>query len=417
LTNPPKISIVTPSYNQGEFIEDCIRSVISQKGDFYIDYVIVDGGSTDNSVEVIKKYDALIKEGKWPIQCRGIRYRWVSEKDSGQSDAINKGFSMAEGNIAAWLNSDDFYIQGAFARVVNAFQNDWALAMVYGDGEVVDKSGSVKMQYNAEPLFDLWKLVHLYDFILQPSVFMRPQAFKRAGRLNEKLHYIMDWELWIRLSRFGKIRHLPDRLSCARVYPEAKTQASGFKRWKEIRWCSKKYGHMKWPPVVFTQLFHRPFNVISGGAGGGEKMLFSSIIGLLKKAYYCLIRGNRSGIFSNGCVERTGFLSIPLRDEVATAVIRLKPLCPTLLKYIINNRYPGSILFKSDIATIEVAITAEMKKTDFLHIKFASDKNIEMRALPMTSAERKGSFLIQDISLKMADGSAVRDIGLPEFQK
>lgn len=412
------IQIVTPSYNQGEFIEESIQSVISQEGDFSIDYVIVDGGSTDNSVAVIKKYDALIKEGKWPVCCRGIRYRWISEKDNGQSDAINKGFSMAEGDIVAWLNSDDFYMPGAFAKVVKAFQNDGRLAMVYGDGEVVDKNGSGKMEYDAEPVFDLWKLVHLYDFILQPSVFMRHEALKRAGYLNEKLHYIMDWELWIRLSRFGKIRHLPDKLSCARVHPEAKTQSSGIKRWREIRWCSKKYGHMKWPPVVFTQLVHRPFNVISGVAGDREKMLFSSLIGLLKKAYYGLIRGNRSGIFSDGYVERIGFLSIPLRKGIAMAAIRIKPLCSTHLKYIINNsRYSGSILLQSDMATIEVVITDEMKKTDFLHIKFVSDKDMDLRALPLTFTERKGSFRIQDISLKMEDGSEVRDIGLPEFRE
>lgn len=410
------IQIVTPSYNQGEFIEESILSVISQKGDFSIDYVIVDGGSTDNSLDVIKKYDALIKEGKWPVQCRGIHYRWVSEKDNGQSDAINKGFSMAEGDIAAWLNSDDFYMPGAFAAALGAFQEDEALAMVYGDGELVGKSGNVKMEYDAEPVFDLWKLIHLYDFILQPSVFMRRQALKRAGYLDEKLHYIMDWELWIRLSRFGKVRHLPERLSCARVYPEAKTQASGIKRWREIRWCSITYGHLNWPPVVFTQLFHRPFNVILGGAGGGGKMVFSSLIHLLKKAYYGLIRGNRSGIYIDGCVERIGFLAIPLRKDIATLAIGIKPLCSTHLKYIINNRYSGSILLNNYITTIEVALTDEMKKTDFLHIKFASGSDMDIRALPLIPTERKGSFQIQGISLKMEDGSEVRDIGLPEFQ-
>jgi len=411
------ISIVTPSYNQGEFIEESIQSVISQEGDFSIDYVIIDGGSTDNSVDVIKKYDVLIKEGKWPVQCRGVRYRWLSGPDNGQSDAINKGFGMAGGDIAAWLNSDDFYMPGAFAKVVTAFQKDEALAMIYGAGEVVLRDGSGKMQYNVGPVFDLWKLIHLYDFILQPSVFMRCRALKRAGHLNEKLHYIMDWELWIRLSRFGKIRHLPEKLSCARVYPEAKTQASGIKRWREIRWCSKKYGHMKCPPVVFTQLFHRPFNVIFGGTGEREEMVFSSLIQLLKKAYYSFIRGNRSGVYTDGCVERIGFLSIPLRKEMAMAVIRIKPLCSTHLKYIINNRYSGSILLESDIATVKVVITDEMKKTDFLHIKFVSDKDMDMSALPLTSTERRGSFRIQDISLKREDGSEVRDVGLPEFQK
>src|SRR5208282_2106780 len=93
----PKISIVTPSFDQGQYIEEAIKSVISQEGDFFIDYIVVDGGSTDNSAEIAKKYGTLLDVGKWPVRCRGIRYRWISEKDRGQSDAINKGFRVAEG--------------------------------------------------------------------------------------------------------------------------------------------------------------------------------------------------------------------------------------------------------------------------------------------------------------------------------
>jgi glycosyltransferase involved in cell wall biosynthesis len=411
-----KISIVTPSYNQCEFIEESVRSVISQKGDFFIDYIIVDGGSTDNSIDVIKKYDALVKEGKWPVQCRGIRYRWHTGPDNGQSDAINKGLGMAEGDIAAWLNSDDYYLPGAFASAVKAFEKDEALAMIYGNGEIVDKSGSRKTEYDAEPVFDLWKLIHLYDFILQPSVFMRRQALKRAGNLNEKLHYIMDWELWIRLSRFGKVGHLPQRLSCARVYPEAKTQSSGMNRWREIRWCSKRYGHLKLPPVILTQLIHGPINAVFRGAHNREAMIFSALVKILKKAYYGLIGGTGSGVYIDGCVERTGFLSVPLTPEIAKLTIVIQPLCPAHLRYFINNKFAGAIALDRDRSTIEVAVTGDIRKSDFLHIRFLSDKDVDIGPLPVTAAQRKGSFLIKGISLQKEDGSDMKDLGLPGFQ-
>lgn len=412
----PTISIITPSFNQGQYIEETIRSVISQKGDFYIDYIIVDGGSTDGSLDTIKKYDALIKEGKYPVRCRGIRYRWQSEPDSGQSDAINKGFRIAEGEVAAWLNSDDFYLPGAFTKAITMFQNNDSLAMIYGNGEVTDKDGRKKKEYDAEPFFDLWKLIHLYDFILQPSAFMRRERLSRAGYLNVSLYYIMDWELWIRMSSFGEIKHLPEKLSCARVYPEAKTQSSGLNRWREIRWVSKRYGHLKLPPVIFTQFFHKTVNVIFRGAHNSKGTIFSAFVNLLKKVYYSLIGGNSSGIHIDGCVERTGFLSIPMKPEISSLMIVLQPLCSTQLRYFINNKFSGATAMDRDRSTIEVAVTDDMKRSNFLHIEFRADKDIDIGPSPLTFARRRGSFLIKDISLRKEGGGEVKDLGLPSFQ-
>ena len=110
------ITVVTPSYNQGKFLEETIISVIGQEGDFFLDYIIVDGGSKDSSVELIKKYEALLQRGEWPIRCRGIEYRWLSEKDNGQTDAIIKGFRMAKAEVLAWLNSDDTTFPGLCSR-------------------------------------------------------------------------------------------------------------------------------------------------------------------------------------------------------------------------------------------------------------------------------------------------------------
>jgi len=216
----------------------------------------MDGGSTDGSVEIIRKYEDLLARGQWPVRCQASPTGGLSEKDKGQADAINKGFRMAEGEVVAWINSDDYYLPGAFRTAAAAIGPDSSLAMVYGDGFVVENGSGSKRASGIEPFFDLWKLIHLYDFISQPSVFLRHDSFEKAGYLDERLHYIMDWELWIRVSSSGRYAPYPRPLSCARLHPGAKTGSAGIKRWKEIMWCSRKYGQMRWPPSVFTQLFH-----------------------------------------------------------------------------------------------------------------------------------------------------------------
>ena len=115
----PVITVVTPSFNQGEFLAETMESVLSQAGNFIIDYIIVDGGSTDNSVAILKHYDELLQNGEWPTACQKISYRWLSENDKGQTDALKKGFVMAKGEILAWLNSDDTYLPGTVQTVTN----------------------------------------------------------------------------------------------------------------------------------------------------------------------------------------------------------------------------------------------------------------------------------------------------------
>jgi glycosyltransferase involved in cell wall biosynthesis len=398
----PIISIITPSFNQGAFIEDCIKSVISQEGDFEIDYIIVDGGSSDDSLEIIKKYDRLICERHFKPGCRRIRYRWASEKDTGQSNAINKGFRLAEGEIAAWLNSDDYYLPGAFAHAVRAFQLNSGLAFVYGSGKISDISGKPTAGFPIEPLFDIWKLIHLYDFILQPSAFMNIRAIKQAGYLDENLHYIMDWEFWIRLSRFGKVAYIPEDLSVARIYPEAKTQASGIARWKEIRNVSGKYGQTKYPPVVFTQLFHRPLNLLAGGPGGWKLPGLSPLIKTVRRAYYQIIGGNSSGVDFDGSAGPTAYLSIPVREEIKTIEIRMKAFFPVRVRWRAGKCCSGEVSLKTE-AVLKAPINSEMKKQGFVHIEFTS------------ANQRKRSFMIKEILLFDDDNQQVTDVGLPQF--
>lgn len=216
-------TVVTPSYNQGRFIEETIKSVISQEGDFFIEYLVMDGGSTDETVEILKRYETLIKEGKWPVRCRGIEYRWVSEKDNGQADAVNKGFRLARGEILGWLNSDDTYLPGAVGKAVEYLSEHDDVDMVYGEGYHTMEDGTVKEQYSTKP-FDIKKLAD-NCFICQPTVFLRRRVVDEVGLLDTGLHFCMDYDYWIRIGKRLKVGFLPEHLATSRMYAENKTMS------------------------------------------------------------------------------------------------------------------------------------------------------------------------------------------------
>jgi glycosyltransferase involved in cell wall biosynthesis len=217
-----KVSIVTPSYNQGAFIEKTIESVLSQDYN-NIEYFVIDGGSTDETIDILKKYEG--------------RLTWISEKDKGQSDAINKGFRMASGDIVAWLNSDDTYEPGAVSAIVPLFENNPSLGLLYGEGNIINERGEKTGRFTATTRFNLWKLIHVWDYILQPATFFRREALEKCGYLDESLHYVMDWDLWIRLALYsGRDVMYTDRyLANSREYGTTKTSTGGFKRVQEIR--------------------------------------------------------------------------------------------------------------------------------------------------------------------------------------
>ena len=210
----PLVSIVTPSYNQAPYLGFSLNSVLQQ--DYArIEYLVVDGGSTDGSVELI---EAQADSFTW----------WVSEKDSGQAEAINKGFQRATGEIVAWLNSDDLYLPGAVKKAVSAFQSNPDLGMVYGNAITIDQNGSL-LNTLAFPDWDFDDLL-AFRIICQPAVFMRREILEKAGHLSQHLHYMLDHELWLRVARLAPIQHIPDFLAAARHHPTAKnvSQAPGF---------------------------------------------------------------------------------------------------------------------------------------------------------------------------------------------
>ena len=217
----PKVSIVTPSFNQGRFLEQTIRSVLDQ--DYpNLEYIIIDGKSTDESVSIIQKYAPRLAH-------------WVSELDRGQADALNKGFARATGDIVAWVNSDDFYYPGAIAAAVAAFHDNPDLGLVYGRGNRVNEQGERISEFEATRPFDLEALVEGIDYILQPTTFMRRQALRDVGPLDRGMHYAFDWDLWIRLGKRFPVKMLDSVLAASREYAATKTSSGGFRRTEEIR--------------------------------------------------------------------------------------------------------------------------------------------------------------------------------------
>jgi glycosyltransferase involved in cell wall biosynthesis len=247
MENHPVVSVITPSFNQGQFLAATIESVLGQEGDFYLDYIIMDGGSMDDSVEIIKRYERLLQEKGWQVQCRGITYRWVSEKDRGQTDAISKGFSRAEGEIFAWLNSDDLYLPGTLQTVAEFFRETPGTALVYGDAHFCDYEGKIIGQYPTEG-FDLNKLAYR-NFFCQPSTFFRKNSYEAVGGLDDSLRFTMDYDLFIRMGKQLDCRYLPQFLSQYRLHETSKTMHSDelFEYHEEILRLTLK--HFNWAPV------------------------------------------------------------------------------------------------------------------------------------------------------------------------
>lgn len=203
----PAITIVTPSFNQGRFLERTIRSVLEQ-GYPKLEYIVMDGGSTDGSVEIIERYAARLAF-------------WSSGPDGGQAAAINAGWRMASGEVLAWLNSDDFYLPGTLVQIGEAFVNHRNASVVYGQTRRVDADdqplGTVGSAFR-------WRtLLYSHQVIPQPSAFFRRAAVDAVGVLDESLHYSMDYDFLLRLTRHGSALLLPRPLAVATIHDEAKT--------------------------------------------------------------------------------------------------------------------------------------------------------------------------------------------------
>jgi len=206
--NYPKISIVTPSYNQAQFLERTILSVLNQNYP-NLEYIIIDGGSTDGSVEIIKKYEKYLSF-------------WVSEKDKGQADAINKGFKKSSGEILAWLNSDDTYLPGTFFKIAKLFERNNSIDMIYGNTYIVDNNDKLIFEHRAI-LFHLNTHIIIGGILKQPNTFWKRDIYKAVGEINSRYIFCLDYELFIRIAKKGKIKQTKDFLACFRVHEHSKS--------------------------------------------------------------------------------------------------------------------------------------------------------------------------------------------------
>ena len=220
----PLISVVIPSFNQGQFIEQTILSVIGQHYP-NLEVLVLDGGSTDNTVDILQKYSQYLDY-------------WHSQKDGGQADAINKGMELSSGDIVCWLNSDDMYLPGSLLDIGERFRGRTHQKLLIHGGALVAKEDSQGNFINAKaqlsaPLENPQGLTYK-NFMVQPSAFWTRHLWEVAGVLNPAYSYILDWEWFIRASQKGHFEYVPKYYSVYRYHPDHKTTSGGDKKLKEI---------------------------------------------------------------------------------------------------------------------------------------------------------------------------------------
>jgi glycosyltransferase involved in cell wall biosynthesis len=242
-----KISIITPSYNQSEYLRDTIESVLTQNIHEF-EYIIMDGGSNDNSPDIIKEYD------------NHLSY-WQSCPDNGQSAAVHEGFKLSTGDILCWLNSDDMLSPGALSYVLNIFKNNINIKFLYGGCQLIDSNGN-NLKILREPLFEKNWQIYIRNCIPQSSSFWRRDLYFEVNGLDINLHYAMDYELWFKFCSITTPFVLRRILSKQRQYPENKTFSNPNSLKKEIEFVNKKYFNLDVLSLskVFFWRLHRIFN-------------------------------------------------------------------------------------------------------------------------------------------------------------
>lgn len=294
----PLVTIVTPSYNHGHFIEETIQSVLSQ--DYpHIEYIVVDGGSADNTVEILRRYDG--------------RLIWVSEPDRGQSHAINKGFHMAQGEILAWINADDKYEPGAVGKSVRYLVDNPGIAMTYGRVNVISADGELIETTQSPRPFDLWAITYMTYGIDQASTFFRKNALASVGYVNEGLNWCMDWDLWVRIGSRFKIGTLDTVIASIRLYYGNKTSTGGLKRIAEIISLIRNAPNAS----LFFGIFRASMGMLHMYLKYRHPFLYRYLQGsviFFKQNILNKLYANFQGVYSDGWLGRKAHFLFPLND-------------------------------------------------------------------------------------------------------
>ncbi|MBV8480476.1 MAG: glycosyltransferase [Actinobacteria bacterium] len=233
------VSIVTPSLNQAHYLREAIESVRAQTHS-PIEHIVVDGGSTDGTLELLAGYDDVT---------------WSSEPDRGQSHALNKGFSLARGEVLGWLNADDAYEPNAVAEAILALED---AGLAYADVTRVNDDGVNPRRIRSRPTFDLWTELNLGCGIYSPAVFFTRQAFEAAGGLDESLHLTMDYDLWLRIGQRFPVRHVDSIWAIQRIHDDAKTIRQYDDFWPERLAVSRRHGGRLVSPLLITRYVRPP---------------------------------------------------------------------------------------------------------------------------------------------------------------
>jgi glycosyltransferase involved in cell wall biosynthesis len=259
----PRITIITPSFNQAPFLEETIQSVLLQNYP-NLEYLIYDGGSTDGSVSIIEQYSDRITE-------------WSSGPDGGQSQAINKGFARATGEWVSWLNSDDALMPDALFEIARASLSNPDAVLIYGEADLIRQDGSLIGKNYSKP-YSKQIMLEEGNPVPQPSAFINRKAFYQVGGLDETLRFTMDYDLWFRLGEAGNIVYLEKPLSKMRVHPEAKTASGDQRFFVEVRKVAGRYGgqglpllHAEWLVMMHWRKATRAY--IAGDWSAGQHEL------------------------------------------------------------------------------------------------------------------------------------------------
>ncbi len=379
----PKVSIVTPSYNQAEFLEETILSVRAQ--DYpNIEHIIIDGGSDDGSVEIIKKYEDSLAF-------------WVSEADNGQSDAINKGFRKATGDIVAWLNSDDLYFPHAVSTAVRHFQANRNLGLFYADCVFIDEHSDFIRYFTEREEFDLDRLLSFSDFIMQPTTFFSREKLFEVGLLDEDRHFTMDWDLWCRLAKHENcdVAFEANVIAANREYPNAKTSAGGWKRLKEIWHHLQEHKTTLLPHAWFGYLsteLRLQAKQEKARSRRGVWLLMAKLASLGNYVGYRQYRKRVESIHGlhphSRSVTKIGRYLLPVFRPVSTLTLSLDPQTvaraarrPQHLAVVINGELVQTMLLDAQCPERwDIPLPASVCETNHLDLEVEFEKPVEMGA-------------------------------------
>lgn len=219
MAESPLVSIVSPSFNQARYLEEAMQSVLAEEYS-QLEYIIIDGGSKDGSVDLIKRYTDRLAY-------------WSSEPDRGQADALNKGLSRARGKYMAWLNADDRMKPNAAREAVSFLEAHPEVGMVYGDAEFIDANGRVIGRF-ASRQTDYRRLLRGYVHIPQQAAFWRAELWQQVGPLDPSLSFAMDYDLWVRLAKISKLKYLPRPWAQFRLHADSKTIQNDMRAWEDM---------------------------------------------------------------------------------------------------------------------------------------------------------------------------------------